>query len=197
MFNIALVVRIVVLSLAASERAPLLLPPERVIERDDLKAPNCTSALINASNPDATPANPAEHTTIDPDEAANIGDAVLAAHYDAAPRAVTSAPFLMRAPLHSTERLVWGRLWLPADHAGTYEDSKAAIVYVDAIAAAPLFLYTNITVWEPLTGDGCIVPPPPPDRRAQLAQAAPLVLGVSLMLIGVGAVLDYRRRVLA
>jgi hypothetical protein len=30
-----------------------------------------------------------------------------------------------------------------------------------------------------------------------LAQAAPLVLGVSLMLIGVGAVLDYRRRVLA
>lgn len=185
------------LASARGRASVALLPAERVITRDDLKANTCTSALINASNPDATPADLATYNTIDADEAARIGDAVLAAHYQShrETQAITSEPFLMSAPLRNTERLVWGQLWLPADDAGGYDQSKASIVYVDAFAAAPLFLYTDITVKNPLTGAGCVIPPPLPDPAVQAQRFTPLMLGVSLMMIAAGMVLDYRQRI--
>ncbi|MEL6151891.1 MAG: hypothetical protein AAFV33_00295 [Chloroflexota bacterium] len=192
--NLLLLARLIYL--IATREPPITFPPlepEQVIERDDLNARTCTRAILLAANPDAEPADEFE-TAIAPDYAARVADVVLAAYFERrlGRDVIVHEPLLVTADVFGEERLIWGRMWLPPDEDGNYDDAEVAIVYVDARAAVPLLIYTDARVRDP-QAEGCFLPQPA-DYRRRYEIIAPLLFATALTLIFTGVYMDRRER---
>ncbi|MEM6280691.1 MAG: hypothetical protein AAF787_00745 [Chloroflexota bacterium] len=192
--NLLLLSRLVYL--IATREPPVAFPPiepEQIIERDDLNARTCTRAILLAANPDARRVEDVDNV-IDADEARRVADVVLAAYFERrlGRDVIVHEPLLITADVFGAERVAWGRMWLPPDEDGDYEDAEVVIVYVDARSAVPLLVFTDARVRDPQAA-GCFSPQPA-DYQRGFEVIAPLLFTTAVALIFTGVFLDRRDR---
>jgi hypothetical protein len=194
--NMLLVARLAFLLLTRETivRYPALVE-QQIIERDDIRANTCTRAILLPASPNAVPVTDADIIPIiDAELAALVSDTILSDYFG---RPLTSEiivhdPLLITAEIFGEERLIYARLWLLPDENGTYEKSVGAVLYIDANAAVPLTLYTDVQVRNP-QAEGCFLRPPTNYRR-RYETIAPLLFLIALTLILTGVFVDRRDR---
>lgn len=196
MVNLALLGRVTYLLATRDVQvrvAPLVT--QQIIERGNLNANTCARAVFLANTPDATPIQNQTTIGIDAKQANIIGEAVLNNEFthDLTQDALTTAPMLLTADVFDEQRTVWGQLWLPPAESGSYDDSTGVVLYIDAVAAVPLLLFTDVDVKD--TTDASCIYPTTVDRQAQYRTFAPFLYGTAMMFISFGLVLDYRQRI--
>ncbi len=167
------------------------LDERQIVLRDTLNANTCERAIWLAHQPYATRADAAEGT-ISAYHAMLITTAVLTNHYgtDITTGATTTAPILLQADVFNQQRTIWGQLWLPADG----DADRGTVVYIDAHAAVPLLVFTDVGVRD-TAHLSCQQPTPPTPVATHYREFAPFVWGTAVMLISFGIVLDYRDRI--
>ena len=195
--NLFLVGRVVVLWAnrdANVQVAPL--PAERIIVTQDASTSTCHEAVLAAIDPDAGEVRADTMVGYDVARIQAISDAILENQLRPEDPAavIKTAPVLATLPIYEGEHHIYGTLWLPPAPNGTYDNSAGAVVYVDAETALPLFIFTGISVDDPLTGEGCLVTPPV-DWVGRYRAVVPYALAAVVVLLGMGLLLDYRERV--
>lgn len=132
------------------------LPEEQIISRATLQSNDCEQLALRANRQGAERVFETEQQIIEPERAALIADSALMNNTGQRidQLAHVSEPILLDADFERFERLVYARVWvLDADPSST-----ASVVYVDAIGALPLFLYTDIPVESASAMENCIAP---------------------------------------
>lgn len=167
------------------------LDERQVVLRDTLNANTCERAVWLAHQPYATQIGAAEGT-IPAYHATLIATAVLTNHYgtDITAGSTSTAPMLLQADVFNQERTIWGQLWLPEDD----DTDRGTVVYIDAHAAVPLLVFTDVGVQD-TAHPSCLQPTAPTPVATHYRRFAPFVWGTALMLISFGIVLDYRDRI--
>ncbi len=170
--------RLVVLRAERQRTAPGLLP-QQLVSLPGAVVSTCLEAPLAIYNADISLSEGAP--SVSAAEATRIADRTLADVFGNQV-ALLSGPQLVSLELpNRTRRTAWARLWVMPAFDGTY--TNGAVVYVDAVAALPLYLYHDFTVANPLD---CTAPRL--TARTRLAAATPLLLGCAMMLIAFGLV---------
>lgn len=190
---IALSARMALLVAARAAEPPPTLLDEQIVPVERLTADSCTTAIIRAHSPDAEPLPDATAAMINARLASRIADRFFPQHTDTTGSAITTDPLLLSAQFDSGERLVWGRLWLPADEDGNYDNNEAVVVYVDDTLAAPLLMFTAIEVNDPVGAAGCHEHTPF-SLSIYTDWIFTALLGTGVALISVGLIVDYRAK---
>lgn len=182
-------------ALASRIPFPTLLP-EQVMSVEDVEIVDCSVAIGEVhTEPLSTPSPEMHATVVLTDERAallvrSVATAYLQRDYHLPAR--VGLPALVVGEFFGETRIAWGQVWQPPGFDGTFAGTDALVVYVDAVAAVPLAIYTDLPMADEVTG--CLLPTPQPSLEERLNNGLPIILGLAVMLIAFGGLLELRTR---
>jgi hypothetical protein len=189
--------RLVMQQAEAAARIPF--PPliaEQLVSLAEVQIDDCSVAAMTVHTQSLVTPSPDQQATavLSEGRAALLVRSVATAYLqrDYQTPARVGQPSMVVGDFLGEDRLAWGQVWQPSGFDGTYAETDALLIYVDAVAAVPLMVYTDLQVAPDVRN--CLLPPPPHTLADQLQRGLPVIVVMAAMLIAFGVLLQLRMR---